>query len=183
VSNWFATFGDGLFSKWDASIGGAFAEEIKRLAGLEQSPLKSFIVHGHDSFAKLELKNYLQNTLGFAEPIILHEQPNLGQTIIEKFESLANNIDFVFVLLTPDDRLCDEGSSNNQKRRARQNVIFELGFFFGKYQRKSGRIFLLYKGELDLPSDISGVVYIDISNGIESCGEDIRKEINAIMSK
>jgi predicted nucleotide-binding protein len=64
---------------------------------------KIFIVHGHDTSSKLELKNYLQNSLGLGEPIILHEQPNLGQTIIEKFEQTAINIDLVFVLLTPDD--------------------------------------------------------------------------------
>jgi predicted nucleotide-binding protein len=35
--------------------------------------------------------------------IILHEQPNKGQTIIEKFESNASNAGFAIVLLTPND--------------------------------------------------------------------------------
>ncbi|MEI7869073.1 MAG: TIR domain-containing protein [Candidatus Methylumidiphilus sp.] len=182
VSNWFATFGDGLFNKWEASKGGMFVEKIKQLAGLKRSPLKSFIVHGHDILIKLELKNYLQNVLGFAEPIVLHEQPNIGRTIIEKFESLAETIEFVFVLMTPDDEVVSCAATNDRKRRARQNVIFELGYFFGKFQRKTNRVFLLYKGEIELPSDISGLVYIDISNGIEAAGEKIRKEIFAVLS-
>src|SRR5215831_10837071 len=63
-----------------------------------------FIVHGHDHAMKLDLKNYLQNVLGLPEPIILHERPSLGRTIVEKFEEEAANVDLVMVLLTPDDR-------------------------------------------------------------------------------
>ena len=59
----------------------------------ERTLPQPFIVHGHDDKTKLELKNFLQNTLGLPEPIILHEQPNLGRTSIEKFEVYAGNID------------------------------------------------------------------------------------------
>jgi CheY-like chemotaxis protein len=138
---------------------------------------RAFIVHGHDNEAKYELKNYLQNTLDLGEPIILHEQPSLGRTIIEKFEEESQNIDLVFVLLTPDDKGSDVSSTNDEKRRARQNVIFEMGYFFGKLQRRQGKIILLYKGDIELPSDISGIVYIDISKGIKAAGEDIRREL------
>ena len=66
------------------------------------------------------------------------------------------------------------------KRRARQNVIFEMGYFLAMLGRKSGRIFLLHQGALELPSDLSGVIYIDITNGIESAGELIRKGIENV---
>lgn len=138
--------------------------------------IKSFIVHGHDDSLKLDLKNYLQNTLKLPEPIILHEQPSRGKTIIEKFESVSSQVNLVFVLLTPDD-VYAEGGENGEIRRARQNVIFEMGYFMGKMGRGSGRVILLYKGRLDLPSDISGVIYINVSNGISASGEDIRREI------
>jgi len=68
--------------------------------------------------------------------------------------------------------------SNNQKRRARQNVIFELGFFYGQLGRHSGRILVLHKGPVEIPTDISGIIWIDISNGIETAGEIIRKELS-----
>lgn len=141
--------------------------------------INCFIVHGHDGLEKLALKNYLQNSLGFAEPIILHEQPSKGRTIIEKFEDYAARATLVFVLLTPDDKMYSpaETSDNGDKRQARQNVIFELGYFYAKLRRRSGRVILLHKGPLDLPSDISGIVYIDISDGITAAGEKIRSEL------
>jgi predicted nucleotide-binding protein len=137
-----------------------------------------FIVHGHDDNLKLELKNYLQNTLKLGEPVILHEQPSAGKSIIEKFEKYAKRTDIVFVLLTPNDNSFNNSSDNIALRRARQNVIFEMGYFFSKLERSSGKVILLYKSPLELPSDIHGVIYIDVSNGIQSSGESIRKELS-----
>lgn len=139
--------------------------------------LKIFIVHGHDEKTALELKNFLQNTLQLPEPVILREQPERGRTIIEKFEQVSQDVDIAFVLLTPDDKGYRVGASNEDKRSARQNVIFELGFFFGQIGRKRGRIILLYKGNLELPSDISGIIYVEISKGIEAAGVRIRREL------
>jgi predicted nucleotide-binding protein len=137
---------------------------------------RAFIVHGHDSVALHELKNYIQNTLRWQEPIVLREQLSAGKTLIEKFEEYSRKIDCVFVLLTPDDNVVAANTSEG-KRRSRQNVIFEAGFFYGALDRKSGRILLLHKGPVELPSDIAGVVWIDISNGIQAAGEEIRKEV------
>jgi predicted nucleotide-binding protein len=137
--------------------------------------LRSFIVHGHDETEKLALKNYLQNTLKWPEPVILAEKPSGGKTIIEKFEEHSKNIDVVFVLLTPDDVGGAAGAPSAS--RARQNVIFELGYFAGKFGRTSGRAILLRKGDLDLPTDLAGIVYINISKGIEAAGEEIRREV------
>lgn len=139
--------------------------------------LRAFIVHGHDITALLELKDFLQNRLGWPEPIILMQRPNQGLTIIEKFEQDTQEIDVVFVLMTPDDM-----GVRDDEFRARQNVIFELGYFVGKFGRKSGRVILLTKGALDLPSDLAGVLYIDISQGVLSAGEDIRREISRLTS-
>jgi predicted nucleotide-binding protein len=138
---------------------------------------KCFIVHGHDHPAKLELKNYLQNTLLLGEPTILQEKPSRGKTIIEKFEAEACDTNLAFILLTPDDLMSSDGSASLPSRRARQNVIFELGYFIGRLRRQSGCVFLLTKGNVDLPSDLSGVVYIDISGGIASAGEELRREL------
>ena len=119
----------------------------------------------------------MQNALRFPEPTILHEQPNRGRTIIEKFEEYAAASSIVLVLLTPDDLAASASDPDETKYRARQNVIFELGFFLGRLGRDSGRVILLHKGPIELPSDISGVVYIDISNGVEAAGEMIRREV------
>jgi predicted nucleotide-binding protein len=142
--------------------------------------VRSFIVHGHDHQSLYELKDYLQNILKLAEPVILRKMPGLGKTLIEKFESEAEAVELVFVLLTPDDEVAKRGEPDPQKRRARQNVILELGFFLGKFGRKSGKILLLHKGPVEIPSDIIGIEYIDITNGIESAGETIRREMEAL---
>jgi predicted nucleotide-binding protein len=95
------------------------------------------------------------------EAIILHEQPDAGRTIIEKFEDCASQVGFAVVLLTPD----DVGASKtvgNQSARARQNVIFELGYFTGKLGR--GRSCLLRKGDVEVPSDLFGVIYTDLDD-------------------
>jgi len=130
-------------------------------------PARIFIAHGHDDDAKQTVARYIEK-LGF-EPIILEEQPNQGRTIIEKFEASAN-VAYVIVLLTPDDlgrvKLpeSDELSTLNLAERARQNVIFELGYFFGKLGRH--RTCALVKGTMEFPSDISGILWVrmDLEN-------------------
>jgi CheY-like chemotaxis protein len=143
--------------------------------------LRAFIVHGHDDHAVDQLKDYLQNTLKWSEPVILREQASSGKTIIEKFEHYAGSIDCVFVVMTPDDPGINPATADD-KRRARQNVIFELGFFYAQMGRHSGRVVVLCKGKLDLPSDIQGIVWIDISNGVKAAGEEIRREVAHITN-
>ena len=69
-------------------------------------------------------------------------------------------MELVFVLLTPDDIVAGPSDTDTEKRRARQNIIFEMDFFLGKLGRTSGRVLLLYKDVLDIPSDIAGIGYI-----------------------
>jgi predicted nucleotide-binding protein len=118
-----------------------------------------FIVHGHDNEAKFETARVIEK-LGL-EAIILHEQASVGDTIIEKIEH-NSDVGFAVVLYTP----CDKGHSVGEtttKNRARQNVVFEHGYLIGKLGRK--RVCALVKGDVETPSDISGVVYIAMDNG------------------
>jgi predicted nucleotide-binding protein len=139
-----------------------------------------FVVHGHDGEMKESVARALEK-LGL-EPIILHEMPNKGLTIIEKFEDFSD-VNFAVVLLSPDDMGYSKSDfPDGAKPRARQNVIFELGFFIGKLGRN--RVAALYRGEdIEIPSDYDGVVYIpyDTSDGwklklvreLKECGYDI----------
>jgi CheY-like chemotaxis protein len=171
--------------KWSAPSMTDLLSRINGLLGVapRSSGPRSFIVHGHDEATKLAVKNYLQNTLGLPEPIILHEQPNIGRTIIEKFEAYAAESAVVFVLLTPDDVAAPAAARDDEKRRARQNVIFELGYFLGAFGRAAGRVSLLHKGPLELPSDLAGLCYIDIGSGVEAAGEAIRKELAHVIGR
>ena len=121
----------------------------------EPSTTNIFVVHGHDEEIKQAVARTL-STLGL-NPIILHEQPNMGKTIIEKFEKNAE-VQFAVVLLSPDDMAYPANSTGQDASpRARQNVILELGYFVGKLGRE--KVFPLKKGNLDVPTDFSGVAY------------------------
>jgi predicted nucleotide-binding protein len=117
---------------------------------------KVFLVHGHDLGA-------LHNTARFLErlaldPVVLHEQPDSGRTIIEKFVDYSD-VGFAVVLLTPDDRGgVVSASADEYSFRARQNVILELGYFLGKLGRN--RVCALYSEGVEIPSDYSGVLFV-----------------------
>jgi len=119
-----------------------------------------FVVHGHYEAALQAVARFLEQ-LGL-EAIVLREQPDSGRTIIEKFEDYANQVGFAVVLLTPDD-IAGSADAPGSALRARQNVIFELGYFAGKLGR--GRACLLRKGSVEIPSDLYGVIYKDFDQG------------------
>lgn len=114
-----------------------------------------FIVHGHAKDTKHEVEAFLMR-LGL-EPVILDQVAGASKTIIEKFEQEAEQAVFAVVLLTPDDHGAAKGASDLNPR-ARQNVIFELGYFAGKLGR--GRVAALKRGDVEIPSDYNGVEYI-----------------------
>lgn len=55
--------------------------------------------------------------------------------------------------------------------------MFELGYFYARLRRRSGRIIILRKAGVTLPSDLAGVGYVDITNGVAAAGEEIRREL------
>ena len=118
-----------------------------------------FIVHGHDEAPRETVARFIVG-VGL-EPVILHEQANQGMTVIEKL--IANgNVGYAVVLLTPDD-LGRSISEDDDKPRARQNVILELGYFLGRLGRE--RVMALLKGNVEIPSDYMGVVYERYDSG------------------
>src|ERR1051325_1192478 len=114
-----------------------------------------FVVHGHDDI-RHRVANFI-NELGL-RAVMLDARPNRGRTIIEKLEDHANT-SFAVVLLTAD----DEGRKRNTgdyQPRARQNVILELGYFLARLGRH--RVCALHSPGVELPSDIHGVLYVEL---------------------
>jgi len=111
-----------------------------------------FVVHGHDDAVIHQTARFLEK-LELA-PLVLREQPNEGRTVIEKFEDYSD-VGFAVVLLTPD----DVGGKPDSELlpRARQNVIFELGYFIAKLGRE--RVCALYLPGVEVPSDYP-VLYV-----------------------
>jgi predicted nucleotide-binding protein len=123
-----------------------------------------FIVHGHDERTKQEVARFLER-LTPLDARILHEQPNQGRTVIEKFEDYAADAAFAVILLTGDDvggvkATDDEPQSLNP--RPRQNVVFELGFFIGALGRE--HVAVLYEEGVERPSDIAGVAFTPLDS-------------------
>jgi predicted nucleotide-binding protein len=120
---------------------------------------KIFIVHGHDNALKEAVARILEHLN--LNPIILHEQVNQGQTIIEKFESNSAEAGFAIILLTADD-LGKAKDDKADRARARQNVVFEMGYFMGKLGRN--HVFVLLEDGVEKPGDLDGIVYTPVNS-------------------
>jgi len=130
-----------------------------------------FIVHGHDTDILHELKDILKNECNI-EPIILKEKPSEGKTIIEKFEHHAGHSGFALVIITPDDLVENNGEISLQ---GRPNVLFELGWFCGRYGRN--RVRILKKKGTEIPSDLAGIETYDFHEKLEEIFRKIRDEL------
>jgi predicted nucleotide-binding protein len=121
------------------------------------SSKRVFVVHGHDEGLKEGIARFLQKL--HLQPVILHEQPNKGRTIIEKFED-HSDVAFAVILFTPDDIGYPAADPAAAKPRARQNVLLELGFFMHAIGRD--KVCVLYTPGVELPSDYAGVLYLEL---------------------
>lgn len=135
-----------------------------------------FLVHGQDHNVRDRLDLFLTKELGL-DTCVMEEEVGGGLTIPEKFETIASRCAFAIVIITGDDALTDE-TGKVTIRRARQNVILEIGYFWGRLGRE-GRIALLVERpkEIELPSDISGLGYIEITDDLAKTKERLRKEL------
>ena len=131
---------------------------------------KVFVVHGHDEALKEKVARLLEKQ--GLEAIILSEQANKGKTIIEKFEE-NSDVGAAICLFTGDD-IGKEKSEAVEKQRARQNVVYEAGYFMGKLGRE--RVKMLVDNGIELPSDLQGVVYTDS----ESWKTEVLQELQSI---
>ena len=141
------------------------------------SHAKVFIVHGHDHPARDTIAKFVNN-LGLTA-IILDKEPDKGRTIIEKFEDLADEAGFAIVLLTPDDvgGLASAKHMGELKPRARQNVMWEWGYFCKAIGRQ--QVCLLCKGKVELPSDTHGLLYIPMDDAGKWQQKIIREMVEA----
>ena len=139
---------------------------------------KVFVVHGHDQELKNDVEIFLKN-IGL-NPIVLHREVDEGLTLVEKFER-HSDVGYALILMTPDDvgyPISALNKSENKRKiesRARQNVIFEWGYFVGKIGRSN--VCCVYKEGVTLPSDMAGLVYKKVAKTIEEIGYKLIKEL------
>lgn len=130
-----------------------------------------FIVHGHDELNVLRLKDLIRDRWRL-EPVVLAAKPGKGRTIIEKFEDEARRAAYAFVLLTPDDVVETHSGSYAQ---ARPNVVFELGWFYGRLGRS--RVCILFKKGTHIHSDLDGVLRVQFAESVEEVLVEMEREL------
>lgn len=144
---------DNMIGILNAYLLSGFDERADHKRAKTPSMEKIFVVHGHADDVSQEVARTIEK-LGL-EAIVLREQPNTGKTIIEKFEEYAKDVNFAVILLTADDKI--EGVD---QFRARQNVVFEMGYFMGALGRN--HVMCMLQENVEKPGDIDGVVYTQI---------------------
>jgi predicted nucleotide-binding protein len=137
------------------------ATTAQAAAPAESGPPVVFLVHGHDIGTRETVARFLEREgPDDVDVVILEEQANKGRTVLEKLEDHAASAKYAIVLLTADD-VGRAKDSEELKPRARQNVVFEFGWFCGLIKRKN--VAVLHDPKVELPSDLAGLVYIPLT--------------------
>ena len=144
------------------------------------------IVHGRGDNGK-ELRDKIgdaekngEKLSGIGEPLIMELSGKGAVSVPDVFESFASRVSATIAIVTADDvggyaRLDGKGSKldHNGKGlarelsatelrltpRARENVWVEVGWFWGRLDRR--RIFLWLKDDIPLPSDLQGAAWVN----------------------
>ncbi len=136
-----------------------------------------FIIHGHDVALKMELARLLERLELL--PIVLHEQPDQGKTVLSKLRAELKDVGYAFALLTADDLASPVGTPRARKKRARQNVVFEHGMLVGLLGYD--RVCAIVRGDIEIPSDLAGVLYkrIEMDDSVDSIALELVKELRS----
>jgi predicted nucleotide-binding protein len=140
---------------------------------------KIFVVHGQDNEMKTDVTQTLQKL--DLDPILLHEKPNRGRTLIKKIDDYTH-VSFAVVLVSPDDLAYPkEKTPDEAKYQANQNVIFELGYFLGRLGRQNVIAIYRKKKDFEIPNDYNGILWIEYKSGwyfklikeLQACNFDV----------
>jgi hypothetical protein len=139
--------------------------------------LPLMVIHGHGGNARLELENFLFRRFPHVSPVAMIVEMTSAASLPEKFEELAGEVRGAVALLTPDD-LVAAARDGKVGSRARQNVIMEIGWMWGRLGRR--RCLMLMQGEVEMPSDLSGVEVHRYKDSPIECSEMLRDFIDAL---
>lgn len=153
----------------------AIEEYLQPTAAELDETKKIFIVHGHDRNARDQLELILRRLS--LDPFILMDSSGAGKTIVEALEQRINKeSSFGIILMTPDDYGYSKRAGAGKKHdRARQNVIFEMGMVMAALGRD--RMAILKKGDLEIPSDIHGIITMNFSDHVEECAAKLTQHL------
>jgi predicted nucleotide-binding protein len=159
--------------KFAYEVADSAAAELRELGTHAHAERSVFVVHGRDDGSLQLVEDYLKE-IGI-KPIILTRMGGGDRSLLQRFLRFGNEANFAVVLITADDygAFCGQYDTSGVEDRAlqfraRQNVILELSFFYGKLGWEN--VFVLFKGpdraypNFERPSDLEGVVFNELSN-------------------
>jgi predicted nucleotide-binding protein len=124
-----------------------------------------FIVHGRNQHFRQQLENILLQEK--IEPVVIQSLARTGQDLLTFLEDQIRDCIAGFVLLTPDDEGRLYEFDEPLRQRARQNVIFEGGYLTALF-RDTQRICFLQFGDLEIPSDLNGLLMERFASDIDA---------------
>lgn len=143
-------------------------------------PIPLLVIHGHDRLALLELKDYLHTEFPQIAPRLMVAETVGALSLPEKFEHVASDARGAIALLTPDDVAAAAESFEAQRQfRPRQNVVVEVGWIWGRLGRK--RCLLLVRGNVEMPSDLSGIDCHPYMQSPRECAEVVRSFVTFLQ--
>ncbi len=130
-----------------------------------------FITHGR-SKEWYKVQSYLEKDLAYPT-LELAQEANLGRTVLQKLSEESDKCTCAIIVMTGDDIIGDE-------KRARENVMHEIGFFEGRYGLQNK--ILLHEEGVNIPSNIHGLVYISFpKDTVEATFGGIQRELKIII--
>jgi predicted nucleotide-binding protein len=156
-----------------------------RKPGGKPSSRRVFVVHGRSDIAdslRTQVCSFLLKLK--LEPVVLREQAEGGRALPHKLDEEMSDVEYAFVLLTPDDIGAHKSEEDKLRPRARQNVVYEHGLFVGRLGLP--RICVIRMSDVELPSDLSGMIpklinagepldrlYLDLVRELRSAGYEV----------
>ena len=155
-----------------------FDDALRKVA--EESSNDVFIIHGHGEAKWRELKEVL-NAVG-ANPVVLRDLVGHGaEPWIDRFMKVAPMCEFAIAVLTEDDWIqAKAGKKAGNKEsyfQPRPNVLIEIGYFLSRLSLN--KIMILVKGEVEMPSDLKGLVIHRFHENVEELHSVLRSELQA----
>jgi predicted nucleotide-binding protein len=129
----------------------------------DKGPFKVLLIHGH-SKDWIRIKDFIKKELSFRTKVLVEQFT--GEALLTKVRrSLWEECDCAVAILSGDDLL------ETKKRRARPNVLFEVGYCMGFFDYRYWEnnhvepVILIVEKDTEIPSDLHGVEFIEYGSG------------------
>ena len=129
----------------------------------EEKVFTVFLIHGHSPELE-KVDKYIREQLRFRTIVSVNDFK--GGIILQKIKkAIWEECDCAVALLSPDDKL------NEERSRARQNVIFEIGYcqgFWDYYYWEDDElepVILIKEKTVEINSDLNGVEFLEYESG------------------